>query len=58
MRQSSPMTHAFHFGSGFMTASSPTQFATRSFDFGSSDLFYCVTHGANRLNCTCKEPAV
>lgn len=57
MRQSSPMTRTFHFGSGFMTASS-TPFATRSFDFGSDDSFYCVTHGANRLNCTCKEPAV
>ncbi len=55
---SSPMTRTFHFGSGFMRASSPTSFATRSFDFGSADSFYCVTHGANRLNCTCKEPAV
>ena len=55
MRQSSPMTRTFHFGSGFMTS---TPFATRSFDFGSDDSFYCVTHGANRLNCTCKEPAV
>ena len=58
MRQPSPMTRTFHFGSGFMRASSPTSFATRSFDFGSADSFYCATHGANRSNCTCKEPAV
>ena len=31
MRQCSPMTRTFHFGSGFMRASSPTSFATRSF---------------------------
>ena len=46
-RESSPMMRA----ASFSATRSPRANVLR-------DSFFCVIHGANRINCTCKEPAV